>query len=310
MRILVTGAGGYLGNVLCRQIIRNYGHHVVAVDNFYKGHCDELISLCNNKNFEFHYSNILHHERMKKLMSNVDAIINLAAVVGFPACDADPSNAEWVNYIAIKELLNNRPNNIPFITCSTDSVFGIVESSCDENTVPNPQTLYGKTKLAGEKVALSYENTIALRFATGMGVSPRMRANLLVNDLVYQAVTNKSLTIFEPDVYRTFINVKDMAAALMFFLYMILNGRNKYNLYCVGSDDLNFTKRQLAEKVKERTGCHVVYHEFDKDKDCRNYRPNHERLNETGFLCNWSLDNTLDELIKIVPLLRTRNPYQ
>lgn len=310
MRILVTGAGGYVGNVLCRMIVNQYGYDLIAIDNFYKGHCDELISLSQNKKFKFHYCNILHKEKMKQLMSDVDGIINLAAVVGFPACDADPANAEMVNNTAIEIMLNNRKKDTPFITCSTDSVFGISECECNEETIPNPQTLYGKTKLAGEKVALSYPNTIALRFATGMGVGPRMRANLLVNDLVNQAIINKSLTIFEPDVYRTFISVKDMARSLMFFLHLLIKGRNKYNLYCVGSDTLNFTKRQLAEKIKEKTNCHVTYNEFDKDKDCRNYRPNHSRLTETGWECLHSLDETIDDLIKVIPLLRSRNPYQ
>lgn len=65
MKILVTGGGGYVGNILCRNLL-NLGHQVRCVDNFHKGNCDALFSLITNPNFEFMYGDITNIEDIKK----------------------------------------------------------------------------------------------------------------------------------------------------------------------------------------------------------------------------------------------------
>ena len=82
-KVLVTGGGGYVGNVLCRHLLNN-GYRVKCVDNFHKGQCDAIIPLITNPNFEFEYGDVTVLEQMKEAVHGCDAIIHLAAIVGFP----------------------------------------------------------------------------------------------------------------------------------------------------------------------------------------------------------------------------------
>ena len=80
-KILVTGGGGYVGNVLCRYLLDS-GYQVKCVDNFHKGQCDAIIPLATNPNFEFEYGDVTVLEQMKEAVRGCDAIIHLAAIVG------------------------------------------------------------------------------------------------------------------------------------------------------------------------------------------------------------------------------------
>jgi len=312
MKYLVTGGGGFLGNVLCLQIL-NDGHEVVCMDNFFKGHCDAIIPLTENRNFQFLEGDIAQFDHCYEAVEGVDAIVNLAAIVGFPMCKKYPVLAEATNIQGVKNLLKARDlvcGDATFITASTDSVYGSNSDTCTEETVPNPVSLYGETKLEAEYITLSHENTLVIRYATGMGVSPCMRVNLLVNDFVEQALSNNVLTIFQPDMQRAFVNVKDMGRAMLYFTNLLKRNKNTYDVYNIGDDRLNWTKRQLAEYVKERTGCFVDYIDFAEDSDCRNYVISHDRMTEDGFKCGYSMEETLDELIKTMPVLKSESKYQ
>ena len=84
MKILVTGGGGYVGNVLCRDLL-NSGYKVRCLDNFHKGQCDALIGLVENPNFEFMYGDVISVGNVVKALDGVDGVIHLASLVGFPA---------------------------------------------------------------------------------------------------------------------------------------------------------------------------------------------------------------------------------
>ena len=151
------------------------------------------------------------------------------------------------------------------------------------------------------------DNAVSFRFATGFGVSPSMRVNLLVNDFVYQAVTNNMLTIFQADFRRTFIHVRDMAKAFtMGFENM---GKWKHKVYNAGANRLNWTKRELAEYVKEHTGCFVHYEEIGKDADQRDYEVSYDKLESEGFSCDVDMKTGIQELIKVTPILQIRHQY-
>ena len=150
-------------------------------------------------------------------------------------------------------------------------------------------------------------NTVSFRFATGFGVSPNMRVNLLVNDFVYQAMTNKALVIFQADFRRTFIHVKDMARA---FEFGVTHPNMKYKVYNCGDNKLNWTKRQLAEYVKEQTGCHIFYGDVGIDLDQRDYEVDYSRLNSEGFYTETSMETGIIELVKAIPILQIRHQYE
>ena len=304
----VTG-GGYVGSIIIEKLLKQ-GEKVRCIDNFHKGNCDHLFQFIKDyTNFEFQHGDINHEEDIKKFCKGLCVILNTAAIVGLPQSKRYQVLAKQTHTYGIINLLIHRPFTCPFIQFSTDSCYGMNDNFCTEDTKPNPQSLYGSTKLEAEKIVLDANNTLVLRFSTGMGVSNVMRCNLLVNDLVYSAVTEKRLELFEPDVSRSFINVRDMADAAIFFVKLLDKQKNKHRLYNIGHDGLNYTKRQLAELIREKTGCEVTYKE-GKDPDCRDYKISHQRQYEAGFTPNITMDETIDELIRAVPLIAWQRKYQ
>jgi nucleoside-diphosphate-sugar epimerase len=110
MRILITGGGGFVGNVLTRRLLKA-GYAVRVIDNFIKG-CYGLMELVSNPNFEFMSGDITDFTICKKSVEGTDAIIHLAAIVGFPDCASQPGLAEAVNVQGTKNMLmvaNGRP---------------------------------------------------------------------------------------------------------------------------------------------------------------------------------------------------------
>lgn len=306
MKIGVTGCGGYVGTVLCKYLLDN-GHHVYGMDNFHKGQCDALLNLISDERFTFQYGDVSVLDDCRKLVDNVDAIIHLAAIVGFPACKRQPMLSKAVNVEGTRNICKAR-GSMPMVFASTGSVYGKVEDICTEDSPCNPLTVYGKDKLEAESIVRNSGNSVSLRFATGFGVSPSMRVNLLVNDLVYQAMTNRCLTIFEADARRTFIHVKDMARA---FYHALININSlSYDVYNAGDDGLNWTKRYLAEYIKAKTGCLVTYAEIGKDLDQRDYAVSYSRFNSEIINCHTSMENGIDELIKATPILQIRHQYE
>jgi len=106
-KILVTGGGGYVGNVLCRQLL-DKGYQVKCLDNFNRGQCDAIIPLATNPNFEFEYGDVTVSAQMNEAVKGCDAIIHLAAIVGFPDCAAQPALAEVVNVEGTMNVINAR----------------------------------------------------------------------------------------------------------------------------------------------------------------------------------------------------------
>ena len=306
-KILVTGGGGYVGNVLCRLLLYE-GYEVRCMDNFHKGQCDALIALASSPNFEFMNGDVTNISDVEKAMRDIDGVVHLAAIVGVPACIKQPSLAAAVNVDGTHNLLEHRASNIPFIFASTGSVYGKVEGVCTEESPLSSVSLYGDTKKAAEVAVRSEPNTVCYRFATGFGVSPCMRVNLLVNDLTHQAVTNKCLNIFQADFRRTFIHVRDMAESFLFALrnYDQMQDQKVYN---VGANDLNWTKRQLAEFISEKTGAFVSYAEIGEDLDQRDYTVDYSKIEDAGFYCQTSMEEGILELINVVPLLQIRHQY-
>ena len=309
MKILVTGGGGYVGNVLCRYLL-DKGYKVVCLDNFHKGQCDAIIPLATNPDFEFRYGDVTVPDHINKAMQDCDAVIHLAAIVGFPACKAQPSLADAVNIEGAMNVINARnliSKDIPIVYASTGSVYGKVEGVCTEESPLNAVSQYGVNKRKAEQMMSEEDNTVSFRFATGFGVSPCMRVNLLVNDFVYQALTNGILTIFQADFRRTFIHVRDMAKAFTMGFEHAGNWRHK--VYNCGANNLNWTKRELAEYVKQETGCFVHYEEIGTDSDQRDYSVDYSKLENEGFTCDVDMQTGIQELIKVSPILQIRHQY-
>ena len=305
MKILITGGGGYIGSLLVNELLK-LGYRVVIVDIFMWG-IEPILHIINHKNLEIIKSDVRDINKYKLKLNESDYIINLAAIVGYPACDANPSEAVSINVNAVEQIASNISKNQVLIQASTGSSYGKVEEICDENTPINPITLYGKTKAQAEKYILE-ANGISLRFATVYGISTRMRFDLFINELVLNAVSKGYYVMYEPDARRTFLDVNDAVKGIIFSL----NNSSKMvgSVYNLGDSSQNFTKREIAILVKTKIDFLLHIAEFAKDKDQRDYMVNYSKIVDIGFKSEININNSIDELIKISKIWTEKSIYK
>jgi nucleoside-diphosphate-sugar epimerase len=226
-------------------------------------------------------------------------IIPLAALVGAKLCDQDPASAETVNHQAILSLLKLRSPGQPIVSPCTNSGYGTKsgEVYCTEETALEPISIYGVTKVKAERALLEKPNTISLRLATVFGVSPRMRLDLLVNDFVYRAATDKYLVLYERHFKRNYIHIDDVASC---FIYCIEHFDDmKANAYNVGLNDANLSKEELALKIKQYVPDLYIHNaEVGMDPDKRNYIVSNDKIAAKGFRAVNSLDKGIQDLLK------------
>lgn len=305
MKVLVTGGAGYTGSLLV-PLLLEAGHEVSVVDSLLFNQISLLPYFANDK-FSFTKGDIRDKDTMKSLVDDADMIIHLVAIVGEPACRVNPGLAREVNADASK-LLNDLRGKKPLIYASTGSNYGKVEGICTEETPTKPLSLYAETKLEAERIFQKSGNAILYRFATGFGLSPRLRLDLLVNDFCYQAITGGNLIVYQKNVRRTFIHVRDMARAL---LHAVENfDAMKDNIYNVGHESLNHTKKDLVEKIQEYyPKLYVHYAEIGNDPDQRDYEVSYEKMRGTGFETVVTLSAGIKEMLKAFPSIKLHNPY-
>jgi nucleoside-diphosphate-sugar epimerase len=306
MRILVTGGAGYIGCVLVPHLLAR-GHRVRVLDNLMYGGRG-LLPAFAYPGFDFVKGSVLHEAELEPALRDVDAIVHLAAIVGYPACKRDPRLAQEVNLDGTRLLDRLRSHDQPVLFASTGSNYGaVVGSLCTEETPLNPLSEYGVTKTAAERHLLDAGNVVCYRFATAFGVSNRMRFDLLVNDFVYQARINKDLILYERTFKRTFIHVRDMARAFAFALDHWRNMRD--DVYNVGSDDMNYSKEEVALLIRKKIDYYLHFAEIGRDEDRRNYEVSYAKMQGRGFRPEIDMESGIDELITAADMLMVKNEF-
>ena len=306
MNILITGGAGYLGSLLVPHILKNIKCNITILDKLSYGIAPILYIISNN-NVRFVHADIRDKSIIKEEISKHDVIVHLASIVGFPACTKDPTSAITINQEATISMCEYISANQIYIFASTGSSYGNVKGICDEETPINPLTLYGKTKAVAEDASRGIGG-IALRFATVYGISPRMRLDLLINDFVYQSIHNKNIILFEGHFRRTFIHVKDIVESILFAInnYKSMIGE----AFNIGTEAGNFTKKEIAEILKNKIDYFLVESEIGKDEDKRDYEVSYEKITKLGFKCKIDLEEGIDELIKVLPYIKLINPWK
>lgn len=304
-KILVTGGAGYIGSVLVPMLIQE-GHEVTVVDNFYFNQ-SALLECCMDRKFNVVRGDVRSNELMTRLLYDKDYIIPLAAMVGFPLCKTDEVAAKTINLDAIKMLIELRKPEQKIIYPCTNSGYGIGDGDkfCTENTPMKPISLYGITKTKAEELVLEAGNSITFRFATLFGASTRMRIDLLVNDFVYRAVFDCTTVVFEGNFKRNYIHIRDAAMA---FIHAINNfEKMKGKPYNCGLSSANLSKLELCEKIKEHIpGFVYLEAPVGEDPDKRDYIVSNKRLEATGWKPKYSLDDGIEELIKVYTIIKNK----
>lgn len=297
MKILITGGAGYIGSILTPHLIQK-GFEVTVIDNFIHSETS-LNSYYKEKNLEIVKADVRDERVIGSLVKKNDVIIPLAAIVGAPACDFDPSGAESINKNSILKLLGLKSKNQIIIMPTTNSAYGSGDANnhCDENTELKPISKYAIDKVKIEKELMSKSNVVSLRLATVFGMSPRMRIDLLVNDFVYKATRDKFIILYESHFKRNYIHLTDVANA---FSHALENFDSmKENIFNVGLSNANLSKKELCEKIKKYVpDLEIIEKDFIKDPDQRNYIVSNKKIETTGFKTSASIDDGIKELIK------------
>jgi nucleoside-diphosphate-sugar epimerase len=294
-KVLITGGAGYLGSVLT-EVLLNKGYQVTVLDNLiYKQ--TSLSPLAFNKNFNFILGDVTIESTLKPLVESHDVIIPLAAIVGMPACKANPEMTVKVNYEQIKNVVKWTTKNQIVLLPNTNSQYGSSTEIITEESPFKPLSLYAETKCDAEKALLDSGNGIAMRLATVFGMSYRMRMDLLVNDFVYKALTDGYMVLFESHFIRNYIHIRDIANT---FVFMIENYEKcNNNAFNVGLSSANCTKLELAETIKKYVpDLVIVQNDFKQDFDQRNYIVSNAKLESQGWVPTFTLEDGIQELIK------------
>ena len=291
--ILITGGAGYIGSVLVPELLQD-GHNVTVLDNFIFGQ-SSLNHVCYHPNFRVYRGDVRIKADMLPLMNGADIIIPLAAYVGAPFCDIDPIGATTTNKDAIFMMMKYLDKDQVVIMPTTNSAYGTGDN-CTEESPLNPISRYAIDKVEVEKVLMNHSNATSLRLATVFGMSPRMRIDLLVNDMTYRAVYDGFVVLFESHFKRNYIHVRDVVQA---FKMAIAQETMRGQIYNVGLSSANVSKRELCDIIKTYVPrFEIVEAEIGKDKDQRNYVVSNEKIELEGFKPNYNLNNGIQELLK------------
>jgi len=303
MKILITGGAGYFGVLLAKALL-DKKHRVTILDNFMYGY-EPVLHLLEDKNFKIIKQDIRNN--LGRYLRKYDAIYHLAGISGYPACEANPNSAELINVVATRNLIDKLSKDQIIIYASTTSFYGKSGKIMDEKAKINPVSLYGITKYKAEQIVMEKENAVALRFATIFGVSPKMRIDLLVNDFTYKAVNDRCIVLFEGGTKRTFLHIRDAINAYVMALEK--NDKMKNEIFNIGSNDMNYTKLEIAEAIKKHTNCTIIDSEI-KDLDLRNFIVSFKKIERVGYKVSYSLEYGIKELLKLYKFYKPHLPYK
>ena len=304
MKVLITGGAGYLGSNLTRHLLEA-GYTVTVLDNLMYDQVT-LLHLFGNPKFQFELGDVRDKKLLQELVGLNDVIIPLAAIVGMPACKANPELTVAVNYQQVADIVEVLRGDQKLILPNTNSQYGSSDSIITEESPFNPLSLYAKTKCDAENIMLEKGNGVSLRLATVFGVSPRMRTDLLVNDFVYKSVVDGYLVLFEAHFKRNYIHVQDIARTFQFIIENY--DKCKGHAFNVGLSTANLSKLELAEKIKSHIPSLVIKQDdFKEDFDKRNYIVSNEKLEALGWKPIYDLDYGIKQLMSAYKIVINKN---
>jgi nucleoside-diphosphate-sugar epimerase len=274
MRILVTGACGYVGSALVPKLVAA-GHSVWEVDTEWF-----------RPSAMFSKADVRYIDDIGK----TDCIIHLAAISNDPSVAYYPRRSWETSVLATQQLAQMAVRtNCRFIYASSVSVYGADRGMVTEDMDLHPISDYNKTKMCAERVLLSYPSLRAqiIRPATICGLSPRMRLDLTVNLFTIQALTKGVITVHGGQQWRPSIHIDDMTDL---YVWMV-DHPEVHGVFNAGFE--NHSLMEIADMVRYHTGAVITVTE---QRDKRSYQVNSSKLLEAGFKPKTHIHNAIFEL--------------
>jgi nucleoside-diphosphate-sugar epimerase len=292
MKVLVTGGAGYIASALI-PMLETQGDRVLALDNL-RTHGAVASSLTESESCSFIRADVRDAAIMRESLADVDAVVHLAALVGYPACAAHPKDALSINLHATAQLASLIDGKIPWVFASTASVYGrVLDPICTETHGLAPKSLYSQSKAQAEEHVLQAGGTV-LRPVTAFGLAPQFRWDLLVHQFVQDALNHQTIEVYEGHACRPLIGVNDIARAIILCLNKACQTAGQ--VYNLATEQLTLTKLEIAARVAAATGAEVTEINHQHDPDLRDYRVDAGKLNALGFAAQQSLEDAIDKL--------------
>lgn len=318
--VVITGGAGYIGSLLTSELLRaNY--RVTLLDSLLFGG-ESIIPFLNHPNFHFVKADVTEPRVLRDAVKNdwqkPNAVIHLAAIVGFPACQAVGRQVAWKYNVEATKNVYGQSADLGverFVFASTYSNYGLSEDGrpVTEETPLNPQSLYAETKIAGEEFLLSQKDSacapLLFRFATLYGISPRTRFDLIVNQFVLEAFTKRSLIIYQRGYSRSFVHIRDVARGVMMGLEAEKE-KVRGQVFNLGAEKGNYTKSDIVNLVLKRMPETVVeYKDLTFGGDMRDITVSFEKIKRAlNFNTTLNVDDGVREVLFALKTGLIRNP--
>jgi nucleoside-diphosphate-sugar epimerase len=307
--ILITGGAGYIGSLLTSELLRQ-NYRVTLLDSLLFGG-ESILPFMSHPNFHFIKTDVTEpravKDAVKRDWQKPNAVIHLAGIVGFPACQAVGKQVAWKYNVEATKLVFEQSADLGverFVFASTYSNYGYSEDGkpVTEETPLHPQSLYAETKIAAEEYLLSQKDAacapLLFRFATLYGISPRTRFDLIVNQFVLEAFTKRQLIIYQRGYSRSFVHVRDVVRGVIMGLEAE-QSKIRGQVFNLGAENGNYSKNDIVGFVLKRMPETIVeYKDLTFGGDMRDVTVSFEKIQRVlSFETTLSVDDGVREVL-------------
>lgn len=317
--VLVTGGAGYIGSLLCGELLRA-GWRVTVLDELLFGG-DSLVAYLPHPNFRFIKSNVWEERALRNAVKDqpaLAAVVHLAGIVGFPACQAVGRQVAWRYNVEATQRVYEQAAALKvgrLVFASSYSNYGAAEAGqpVTEESPLNPQSLYAETKIAAERYLLGQKDNITapllFRFATLYGISPRTRFDLILNQFVLEAWTRRELLIYQRGYRRSFVHVRDVVRGILLGLDTP-EEKIRGEVFNLGAADGNYSKDDVVQLIIKRLPeTQVRYKDLSFGGDMRDIAVSFAKIErELGFQAQLTLDDGVREVLHALQSGLIRDP--